>query len=710
MEHRAIGLLELTTCDLCETTISVGSAIACGPSLPQSAVTSSFPVQATFYMYRSATAFLGSFVPSRSLRRSVPPSNSRCYQPTLSPAKAVVSSNLSETAMNFIDTRSFLASRVADAIANAYGADVDSDPKLTPATRPKFGDYQCNAAMSLCKKLRSPPAAVAAKLVEHLDVSDVCLEPEIKAPGFINLTLSDEFVYSKLNAMLADPSRLGVPERSPKKRIVVDFSSPNIAKDMHVGHLRSTIIGDSLARTLEFLGHETIRLNHTGDWGTQFGQLIAYMKSECPELLLSADDASSKPSTTEIGSLVEFYRKAKKRFDEDPDFKQTALREVVQLQNGSPESLRAWNLICDLSRIEFTKIYDRLDIRLEERGESFYNPFLKDIVHDLEQKAISTKNDGATVVFLEGKEFKGRDGDPLPVIVQKSDGGFLYATTDLAAIRYRSGVDMAERIIYVTDIGQSLHFQQIFAVARKANLLPSHVTLEHVPFGLVQGADGKKFKTRAGAAPKLSDLLNEARDRVRLELERRAVEEASRAQKAGEQPPEPRTNEELEEMSEIIGVAAVKYADLKNNRTSNYKFSFDKMVKLEGDTAPYIMYAFARVQGIYRTAAAASGATAEDLSAGLSFSFEKPEERALSKMLLRLPEVLAELERDLLPHVLCEYVYSLTSRFNQFYEQCPVVHAEALEVRRSRLGLCRLSASTLKLCLGLLGIPTLDQI
>ncbi|CAN8062935.1 unnamed protein product [Agarophyton chilense] len=600
-----------------------------------------------------------------------------------------------------------LASRVVEAMAAAYGEQAGNDPKLTPATRPDFGDYQCNAAMSLSKKVGAKPRDVAAKILEHLDLSDICESPAIAGPGFINLKLNDNYVNDKLNEMLTNRSRLGVKERNPPQRIVVDFSSPNIAKDMHVGHLRSTIIGDTLARILQFLGHTTIRLNHTGDWGTQFGQLITYMKSECPQLLEKGHDSEAAAT---IGDLVEFYRKAKKRYDDDPDFKSAALAEVVQLQSGNSETLRAWNLICNLSRVEFQKIYDRLDIKIEERGESFYNPFLPDVVKSLVEKGLAQKNNGAMVVFLEGKEFKGGDGKPLPVIVQKSDGGFLYATTDLAAVRYRSSEDGADRILYVTDVGQSLHFKQIFALCRKAQFLPATVSVEHVPFGLVQGADGKKFKTRAGAAPKLSELLDEARDRVRVELTKRDEEDAERARAAGERPPTKRSQEDLQRMSEVIGVAAVKYADLQNNRTSNYKFSFDKMVKLQGNTAPYIMYAFARVQGIYRTAAAASGEAVAGVGPGVNFIFEKKEERALSKMLLRFPEVLSELEKDLLPHVLCDYVFNVTACFNKFYEECPVLNASSDELKLSRLALCQISADILKLCLGLLGIPTLDRI
>ncbi len=611
------------------------------------------------------------------------------------------------------DTRTVLSTRLQATLLQLYEDDAPPDPKLTPATNPKFGDYQCNAALALGKKLQQKAVDgvkingrdVANAILEALDVSELCEKPVVAGPGFINFTLSDDYVIGKLNRMYSDRERLGIPPREKTQRIVVDFSSPNIAKDMHVGHLRSTIIGDTLSRILEFLGHNTIRLNHTGDWGTQFGQLITYIKSECPQLLEGVGDAAA-----EIGDLVEFYKKAKKRFDEDNEFKENALAEVVKLQSGNPESLSAWRMICEISRAEFEKVYKRLDINLTERGESFYNPFLKGIIELLSEQGLAVQNEGATVVFLEGKQFTGRDGKPLPVIVQKSDGGFLYATTDLAAVQYRVNEDKADRIIYVTDVGQSLHFQQIFAVARKAGILPESVQAEHVAFGLVQGADGKKFKTRSGAAPKLAELLDEARDRVRKELERRAETDAEAALAAGQDPPQARSEEEMERISELIGIAAVKYADLKNNRTNNYKFSFDKMVKLEGDTAPYVMYAFARVQGIYRTAAAQAVGEGQSLPTEIEFTFAKNEERALAKTLLRLPEVLSDLEKDLLPNALCEYVLGLTVKFNQFYEQCPVLNADTEQLKGSRLALCQISADALKLCLNLLGIPTLDRI
>lgn len=626
--------------------------------------------------------------------------------------RPAISMSTTATAPGAVVARTELSKRVRAAISSAFPDVSDPDARLTDATNKAFGDYQANAALGLSKALKKKPRDIAAEILERLDVADICGKPSVAGPGFINFTLKDEFVYAKLEAMACDKERLGIAKKSASEvqKVVVDFSSPNIAKDMHAGHLRSTIIGETLSRTLEFLGHDVLRLNHTGDWGTQFGQLITYMRDECPDLLDENSSGENAPSA-EIGDLVEFYKAAKARFDSDPDFKARAQAEVVELQGGNEKTLKAWNIICDLSRIEFQKIYDRLSITLTERGESFYNPYLPEVLTALQETGLAVPDSGAQVVFLEGDQFKGRDGDPLPVIVQKSDGGFLYATTDLAAIRYRANVDKADRVLYVTDVGQSLHFQQVFQVARRAGFYTSSVNLEHVPFGLVQGEDGKKFKTRSGDTVKLVDLLDEAARRTRLEIVKRQDEDTAKAVEAGKEPPVGRSEEELSAISEHIGIAAVKYADLRISRTNNYKFSYDKMVALEGDTAPYILYAYARVQGIYRAATAEVGASEEDVDmSSVSFTFEKKEERELAKLLLQLPEVLAQLERDLLPHSMCEYIKSLTSAFNKYYEQCPVTRAPTEELKSSRMALCGITASALKLCLGLLGIETLDRI
>lgn len=567
-----------------------------------------------------------------------------------------------------------------------------------PSTSPRFGDYQSNVALPLAKKLSKKPRDIAKSILEKLDVSGICEAPTIAGPGFVNLKLDDEFVSRRLKGMVGDKQRLGIGNVEDVKKIVVDFSGPNIAKDMHVGHLRSTIIGDTLARVLEFLGHDVLRLNHTGDWGTQFGMLITYMKRN--GLMGEGGDGD----VGGIGDLVELYKKARVCFDEDEEFKKESLNEVVKLQGGNEESRKSWKRICEASRVEFEKIYKRLDVKLTERGESFYNPMLKGVVEDLEEKDLAVESEGATVVFLEGNKFRNREGKPQPVLVRKSDGGFLYATTDLAAIKYRTETDKANRIIYVTDNGQSLHFEQVYQVARRANLTRPDVSLEHVGFGLVQGEDGKKFKTRSGETVKLSGLLDEAERRAKIEFLRKREERAASAENGDPvaNSDDDRSEEEIDKIAKVIGIAAVKYADLKNNRTKNYKFSYDKMVKMEGDTAPYMLYAYARVKGIYRN-------TGEGVEDATKFVFEKNEERALAKHLLRLPEVLIDLERDLYPSVLCEYLKSLTTIFNQFYEQCSVRSAPSEEIKRSRLTLCGLTADTLELSLGLLGIKVLDR-
>lgn len=459
-----------------------------------------------------------------------------------------------------------LRAKFDNALIAAFGEEMaGTDPMLVPASNPKFGDYQCNVAMSLTKALKNNPRAIASAIIEQLDVNDICEPPEIAGPGFINLRLKPEYLETELNTVLTD-TRLGIPEVDDPQKVIVDFSSPNIAKEMHVGHLRSTIIGDSIARVLEFLNHDVLRLNHVGDWGTQFGMLITYLREVYPEALTRAD-------ALDLGDLVAFYRKAKVRFDEDEDFKEASRKEVVKLQAGAEDSRRAWQILCEQSRREFRAIYDRLDIDLEERGESFYNPLLPKVVEDLEETGLLEENQGAKCVFLEG--FQNKEGEALPLIVQKSDGGYNYATTDLAALRYRINKDEADRIIYVTDAGQANHFSQVFQVAKRAGWIPDDVEVVHVPFGLVLGEDGKKLKTRSGETVRLRDLLDEAINRARKDLEMRLKEEG-------------RTESEafIDNVARVVGISAVKYADLSQNRTSNYVFSFDKMLSLQGNTAP----------------------------------------------------------------------------------------------------------------------------
>ena len=567
------------------------------------------------------------------------------------------------------------------------------DPQLAPASKPEFGDFQANGALPLAKPLGQPPRAIATAIVEQLRAdpafAELCLEPQIAGPGFINLKLRPERLEAEVQARLGDP-RLGVPSVAAAgvhlHPVIVDFSSPNIAKEMHVGHLRSTIIGDALARVLEFRGHPVLRLNHVGDWGTQFGMLITHLKQVAPAALNTAD-------AVDLGDLVAFYRQAKARFDDDESFQTTSREEVVKLQGGDPVSLKAWGLLCDQSRREFQKIYDRLDIRLAERGESFYNPFLLAVVDDLSAAGLLVVDAGAGCVFLEG--MSGKEGQPLPLIVQKSDGGFNYATTDLAAIRYRFASapagDGARRVIYVTDAGQANHFAGVFQVAQRAGWIPPHCSVVHVPFGLVQGDDGKKLKTRSGDTVRLKDLLDEAVERTEADLRKRLADEQRSEDEAF-----------IQQVATSVGLAAVKYADLSTNRITNYQFSFDRMLALTGNTAPYLLYAVVRIAGIARKGG--------DLGAGAvaSLTFSEAQEWALVRELLKFDGVIAEVEQELLPNRLCSYLFELSQVFNRFYDQVPVLKAEE-PARSSRLALCRLTTDTLSLGLGLLGIPTLER-
>ena len=575
-----------------------------------------------------------------------------------------------------------------EAAAEAREAGRPLDPQLAPASKPEFGDFQANGALALAQPLKQSPRQIAAAIVEQIEAdpafSELCEQPQIAGPGFINLSLRSTCLAAELCARLADP-RLGVLRVEGAAPVVVDFSSPNIAKEMHVGHLRSTIIGDSLARVLEFRGYPVLRLNHVGDWGTQFGMLITHLKQVAPEALETAD-------AVDLGDLVAFYREAKKRFDDDEAFQTTAREEVVKLQGGDPLTLKAWGLLCEQSRREFQKIYDRLAIRINERGESFYNAYLDDVVAALDASDLLITDDGARCVFLEG--VSGKDGKPLPVIVQKRDGGFNYATTDLAAIRYRFAAapdgDGSRRVIYVTDAGQANHFTGVFQVARRAGWIPEDGRLEHVPFGLVQGEDGKKLKTRAGDTVRLRDLLDEAVERAESDLRRRLREE-ERSE----------SEDFISHVATTVGLAAVKYADLSQNRITNYQFSFDRMLALQGNTAPYLLYAVVRIAGIARKGGDLDAAADE-------LQFSEPQEWALVRELLKFDAVILEVEELLLPNRLCSYLFELSQVFNRFYDQVPVLKAED-SAKASRLALCRLTADTLRLGLDLLGLPVLER-
>jgi arginyl-tRNA synthetase len=459
----------------------------------------------------------------------------------------------------------------------------------------------------------------------------------------------------------------------------VEFSSPNIAKELHVGHIRSTIIGDCLARLFEFLDQDVLRLNHLGDWGTQFGMLITYMKDFCPAVLTGE-------TPTDLESLMKWYKASKKRFDEDAHFKNRAQKEVVLLQSGDKESMHAWKLICDVSRKGFQEIYDLMDVRLTERGESFYNPHLKEVVKELEQKGLVTISDGAKCVYLQG--FQNREGEPLPMIIQKSDGGYNYDTTDLAAIRHRIYVEKADRMIYVVDVGQSLHFQMVFAAAEKAGWLErAKVQVDHVGFGLVLGEDGKKFKTRSGETEKLIDLLTEAVDKARAILIERL----------------PTINQnELEHLARVLGIGAVKYADLSSLRTKDYTFSYERMLRFEGNTAVFLLYAYVRINGIKRKI----GADMDQILSGHIINLQHPSEISLAVHLRRFGEVIEIMARELLPNRLTDYLYELSEKFNVFFRDCRV---EGTPEEGSRLVLCELTARVLKQGLEILGLETVER-
>lgn len=570
------------------------------------------------------------------------------------------------------------------ALVNAFGTDfAEIDPLVVLVSNSKFGDYQSNIALVLAKQLRENPRDIAKKIIDNLGLKELAEPPTIAGPGFINIRLKITYIESQLKASRDNP-RLGIEIIELSQKVIVDFSSPNIAKEMHVGHLRSTIIGDCIARTLEFRGYQVLRLNHLGDWGTQFGMLITYLDEVCPEALTTAD-------ALDIGDLETFYKQAKQRFDQDETFKQTAKNKVVQLQAGDEKTRRAWQLLCEQSRREFQVIYNRLDIKLTERGESFYNPFLKDIIKELDKHKLLKEDAGAKCVFLDG--FTNKAGDTFPLIVQKSDGGYNYATSDLAALKYRIEKDQAERIIYVTDAGQANHFAQVFQVAKKANIISEQLEIIHIPFGLVKGEDGKRLKTRSGTTVKLRDLLDEAVNHARQDLEKRLKKEQRKE-----------SREFIDNVSQVVGIGAVKYADLSQNRTSDYIFSYEKMLTLQGNTAPYMIYAYARIQSISRE----GKIDFQKLEKDIEIILKEDTEIDLGKYLVQLNEVIKEVEKTLLPNRLCDYLYELSKKFNRFYENCPVLRSEN-PLKTSRLLLCDLTARTLKLGLSLLGISVVER-
>ena len=561
---------------------------------------------------------------------------------------------------------------------------------LVTSTKEEFGDFQSNVSLILSKICKKNPKFIASEILKLIkandDITNMVEELEIAGPGFINVKLKKNIFINQL-IINYKSDRLNVPKIEKGKKIIIDFSSPNIAKEMHVGHLRSTIIGDSLAKIFEFRGFSVLRINHVGDWGTQFGMLISHLKDVYPDALKNTENIN-------LGDLVEFYKASKKRFDNDINFQEKARQEVIKLQQGNAESISAWKLICNQSRKEFNNIYNILNIEIEERGESFYNKYLKNIVQELESKNIIVEDQKAKCVFLEG--MKNKEGKPLPLIIQKKDGGFNYATTDLAALKYRFNKapngDGAYRIIYVTDQGQSNHFSAVFQVAEKAQWIPKNCQVTHVPFGLVQGVDGKKLKTREGETIRLKDLLNESIKRAENDLKLRLEKENRKEDK-----------DFIEKTSKIIGISAVKYADLSQNRITNYQFSFDKMLALNGNTAPYLLYTVVRIAGIKR-----KNNFKEDEINLDKILFNEIQEWRLIKKLLKFDEIIISAENELMPNRICNYLYEICQIFNRFYDQLSILKAEQ-NIKQSRLLLCYLTEKTLKLSLNILGIETLER-
>lgn len=551
---------------------------------------------------------------------------------------------------------------------------------IVQSSQDRFGHYQCNSAMKLAKTLQLPPRQIAEGIVKrlHNEGNTLIASLEIAGPGFINITLGTDYISHAAQAVLDEP-HLGISPPGKKQRIIVELSSPNTAKEMHVGHLRSTIIGDCLARLFEFLGHDVLRLNHIGDWGTAFGMLIAHIKDQAPKVLTG-------DQKTDLSHLMGWYRAAKQRFDNDPDFKRRSQLEVVELQRGEKTATQAWEIICDISRKAYQEIYDLLDVKMVERGESFYNPMLPGLVADLNEKGLITISDGAKCIFLEG--FQNRDGEPLPLMVQKSDGGYNYDTTDMAALRHRIEIEKADRIIYVIDSGQSTHMQQIFKAAEKAGYLnPATTKVEHVAFGLVLGADGKKFRSRSGDTERLIDLLQNAIDEAKKILKEKVPEMPS---------------DEREKVAHALGLGAVKYADLSCHRMGDYVFSYERMLRFEGNTAAFLMYAYVRVAGIKRKVQADIEAVRKDARIIL----EHPSEIALGMHLIQFGEALEQVSRELLPNRLTDYLYGLAEKFNAFFRDCRV---EGTPQQNSRLLLCEATARTLKQGLEILGVETVER-
>lgn len=572
--------------------------------------------------------------------------------------------------------KSYLNDLISSAMAEVTQSEACNANVIT-SSKPEFGDYQANGVMAEAKHRRTNPRELATQVVAALNSkeSPIIDKLEVAGPGFINVFLSDKALIERANQALSEPQQL-IPATTNPQKVAVDYSSPNLAKEMHVGHLRGTIIGDAIVRVLERLGHTVVRQNHVGDWGTQFGMLITYMQEV-------AGDTDELPNA--LADLEAFYRNAKDRFDNDPEFAEKSRLNVVRLQSGDPDFLEVWEQFIDESLRHCEAVYDLLNVTLTRAdldAESRYNDDLKVIVDDLKAAGLLTDSDGAMCVFLP--EFKGKDGEPLPLIIQKSDGGYLYSTTDLAAVRLRRSWNV-DRSLYVVDARQSLHFQQVFAVARAAGFAGDELSLEHVSYGTMMGKDGRPFKTRSGDTVKLAELLEEAMSRA-YQLVSEKNPDLDEAQK--------------QTIAQRVGIGAVKYADLSKNRTSDYIFDWSTMLSFEGNTAPYLLYAYARIKSILRKEPDSTFSGIGELT--------HVEERDLLIKILQLAEIVEAVGRDCYPNQLCNYLFELSGLFMRFYENCPILKAESA-VKETRLAICAITANTLHQGLDLLGIETLEQ-
>ncbi|WDP98196.1 arginine--tRNA ligase [Micromonospora chalcea] len=572
-----------------------------------------------------------------------------------------------------MDLERLLTDRLAPAFAAVAGVPVD------PAVRrSQHADFQSDAALGLARRLSRPPREIAAEVRERAALADVCASVEVSGPGFLNLTVADHALGGLVSALAADP-RLGVPPVAEPETVVVDYSAPNVAKEMHVGHLRSTVIGDAAARTLEWLGHRVLRANHLGDWGTPFGMLI--------EHLLDLGEAGAAQELS-MGDLDGFYKAARAKFDDDEAFRERSRRRVVALQGGDPATLRLWRLLVAQSESYFLTVYDLLDVTLtgdDFQGESSYHDQLAPTVEELDRLGLLRRSEGADCVFPPGSV--GRDGEPLPLIVRKSDGGFGYPATDLAALRHRTGTLGATRLLYVVGLPQRRHFEMVFAVGAQAGWLAAPVRAEHVGFGSILGPDGRMLRSRAGGSVKLVGLLTEAVERATA-LARERNPELGEAEAA--------------EVGRAVGIGAIKYADLSGDRHKDYVLDWERMLSLDGNTAPYLQYAYSRVRSIFRRAGAAARPDAE-------VSLAEPAERALAMELVGFAAVVEEVAGSLEFHRLTAYLHRLAVAFSAFYERCPVLRAEG-PLRESRLVLCELTGRVLRQGLDLLGIRTPERL